>query len=76
MNRNWQRALDRSMRGCIDKITCVHRHKLIVFCWNKRVGELEAQLSTATNEQDEQYRSRKVEWMLSGSETVVGTGRR
>jgi len=61
----------KAMLVCIDKITCVRMHKLIEFYWNDRIGELEAQLPTATDEQDEQYRRRQIEWMRRTQMAVV-----
>jgi len=61
----------KAMLVCIDKITCVRMHKLIEFYWNERTGELEAQLTKATDEQDEQYRRRQIEWMRQTQMAVV-----
>src|SRR5690606_552652 len=61
----------KAMLVCIDKITCVRMHKLIEFYWNERIGELEAQLSKATDEQDEQYQRRQIEWMRQTQMAVV-----
>jgi type I restriction enzyme R subunit len=61
----------KAMLVCIDKITCVRMHKLVGFYWNERIGELEAQLPQATDEQDEQYRRRQIEWMRQTQMAVV-----
>ncbi|MBT1073948.1 type I restriction endonuclease subunit R [Geobacter grbiciae] len=61
----------KAMLICIDKITCVRMHKLIEFYWDERIGKLEAQLPTATDEQDEQYRRRQIEWMRQTQMAVV-----
>jgi type I restriction enzyme R subunit len=61
----------KAMLVCIDKITCVRMHKLVEFYWNERIGELEAQLPQATDEQDEQYRRRQIEWMRQTQMAVV-----
>jgi type I restriction enzyme R subunit len=61
----------KAMLVCIDKITCVRMHKLIEFYWNERIGHLEAQLPQATDEQDEQYRRRQIEWMRQTQLAVV-----
>ena len=61
----------KAMLVCIDKITCVRMHKLIEFYWNERIGELEAQLTKTTDEQDEQYRRRQIEWMRQTQMAVV-----
>ncbi len=56
---------------CIDKITCVCMHKLVEFYWNERIGELEAQLPQATDEQDERDLRRQIEWMWQTQMAVV-----
>jgi type I restriction enzyme R subunit len=61
----------KAMLICIDKITCVRMHKLIDFYWNERIGKLEAQLPKATDEQEEQYLLRQIEWMRQTQMAVV-----
>lgn len=61
----------KAMLVCIDKVTCVRMHQLIECYWNERIGELEAQLPQATDEQDEQYRRRQIEWMRQTQMAVV-----
>lgn len=61
----------KAMLVCIDKITCVRMHKLIEFYWSGRIRELEAQLPSAADEQDEQYRRRQIEWMRQTQMAVV-----
>lgn len=61
----------KAMLVCIDKITCVRMHRLIEFYWNERIRELEADLPSAVDEQDEQYRQRQVEWMRQTQIAVV-----
>jgi len=61
----------KAMLVCIDKITCVRMHKLIEIYWNQKISELEAQLPKATDEQDEQYRRRQVDWMRQTQMAVV-----
>lgn len=61
----------KAMLVCIDKITCVRMHKLIASYWSERIGELEAQMPKATDEQDEQYRRRQIEWMRQTQMAVV-----
>ncbi len=46
-------------------------HKLIEFYWDQNVRELEAALPSATDEQDEQYRRRQIEWMRQTQMAVV-----
>lgn len=59
------------MLVCIDKITCVRMYDLIVKYWNERITELEAALPSASDEQDEQYRRRQIEWMRQTRTAVV-----
>ena len=61
----------KAMLVCIDKITCARMHKLIEFYWDQKVRELEAALPSATDEQDEQYRRRRIEWMRQTRMAVV-----
>ena len=61
----------KAMLVCIDKITCVRMHKLIEFYWYERIKELEAALTSAPDEQDEQYRRRQIEWMRQTQMAVV-----
>ncbi len=61
----------KAMLVCLDKITCVRMHGLIVKYWDERIAELEAALPSATDEQDEQYRRRRIEWMRQTRAAVV-----
>ena len=61
----------KAMLVCIDKITCVRMYNLIVKYWDKRLGELVVAFRTATDEQDEQYRLRQIEWMRQTRTAVV-----
>ncbi len=61
----------KAMLVCIDKITCVRMYNMIVKYWNERIAELEAALPSATDDQDEQYRRRQIEWMRQSRTAVV-----
>ena len=61
----------KAMLVCIDKITCVRMYNLIAKYWDERIAELEAALPAATDEQDEQYRRRQIEWMRQTRMAVV-----
>jgi type I restriction enzyme, R subunit len=61
----------KAMLVCIDKITCVRMHKLIEFYWNERISVLKTNLLMATDEQDEQFRRRQIEWMRQTQMAVV-----
>ena len=59
------------MLVCIDKITCVRMHALILKYWTERIAELESQLPSASDDQDEQYRLRQIDWMRETRAAVV-----
>ncbi len=61
----------KAMLVCIDKVTCLRMHKLIEFYWNERIRELERELPSAGDEQDEQYLLRQIEWMRQTQAAVV-----
>ena len=61
----------KAMLVCIDKITCVRMHKLVEFYWSEKIRELEAQLQSSLDEQDDQYRRRQIEWMRQTLMAVV-----
>jgi type I restriction enzyme R subunit len=61
----------KAMMVCIDKITCVRMHRLIEFYWDQHIRKLEKDLSSAVDEQDEQYRLRQIEWMRQTRMAVV-----
>ena len=61
----------KAMLVCIDKVTCVRMYNLIVKYWDARIAELEADLRSATDEQEEAYRLRQIEWMRETRSAVV-----
>ncbi len=61
----------KAMLVCIDKVTCVRMHGLISTYWNRRITELEAEISQATDEQEEIYLRRQIEWMRETRMAVV-----
>jgi type I restriction enzyme R subunit len=61
----------KAMLVCIDKITCVRMYNLIVEYWNQSIAELEADLRSAADEQEEVHRRRKIEWMRETRTVVV-----
>ncbi|MFZ2358085.1 MAG: type I restriction endonuclease subunit R [Anaerolineae bacterium] len=61
----------KAMLVCIDKVTCVRMHKLVGFYWDQRIKALERAAPAATDEQDEQYRRRQIEWMRATRMAVV-----
>lgn len=61
----------KAMLVCIDKVTCVRMHKLIGFYWDERIRELDKELKSITDEQDEMFRRRQIEWMRETRMAVV-----
>ncbi len=61
----------KAMLVCIDKITCVRMYNLIFHYWQKRMAELDAELPRTSDEQDEQYRRRQINWMRETRMAVV-----
>lgn len=61
----------KAMLVCIDKITCVRMHNLVAQYWSERIAELETELASAPDEQEEQYRLRQIEWMSQTQIAVV-----
>ena len=61
----------KAMLVCIDKITCVRMYNLIAKYWDKRIRELEGELGTAADEQEEVYRRRQIDWMRETRTAVV-----
>ncbi|MBI9113240.1 type I restriction endonuclease subunit R [Maridesulfovibrio ferrireducens] len=68
-SRAWETG--KVMLVCIDKVTCVRMHGLIFKHWNKRIAELEVELRSAADEQDEMYRHRQIQWMKETVAAVV-----
>ncbi|UWF48373.1 type I restriction endonuclease subunit R [Pseudomonas sp. N3-W] len=61
----------KAMLVCIDKITCVRMHKLIGDYWQQQIAQLEKDFSHATDEQDEIWRLRQIDWMRETQIAVV-----
>lgn len=61
----------KSMMVCIDKITCVRMYNLINSHWEERIAELEAGLSSTSDDQEEIYLKRQIEWMRETRAAVV-----
>ena len=68
-SRAWETG--KVMLVCIDKITCVRMHGLILKHWNQRIADLETELKSAADEQDELYRRRQIQWMKETVAAVV-----
>lgn len=61
----------KAMLVCIDKITCVKMYNLIEKYWQQKINQLEASLSSITDEQEEIYRQRQILWMKETRMAVV-----
>lgn len=59
------------MMVCIDKITCVKMHSLVLDHWKQRSADLEKDLISATDDQDEIYRRRQIQWMKDTVAAVI-----
>jgi len=60
----------KAMLVCIDKITAVRMHGLLIDHWKKRITELEGEL-TSCDEQDRADRERQLDWMRETLMAVV-----
>lgn len=68
-SKGWQSG--KAMLVCIDKITCVRMYDLIAKYWDQRIGELEAELNSASDEQQEISLIRQIQWMRETKAAVV-----
>ena len=56
---------------CIDKVTCVRMYNLITRYWDERINELEIGLSYTSDDQEEIYLQRQIDWMKETRKAVV-----
>ena len=61
----------KAMLVCIDKVTCVRMHRLIEFYWQERIREQEKELVLITDEQEDLFHRRQVDWMRETRMAVV-----
>lgn len=61
----------KAMLVCIDKVTCVRMHELILPLWRKRISEREAELAGVDDDQEVQFRQRQLAWMRETLMAVV-----
>jgi type I restriction enzyme, R subunit len=66
-----QWEIGKAMLVCIDKVTCVRMHVLILEYWDKRMAEFEKQLKICTDEQAVVDLSRQLDWMRETRMAVV-----
>jgi len=61
----------KAMIVCIDKVTCVRMFNLIETYWDKHILELEGQIPSSADEQEEIYLKRQIKWMKETRTAVV-----
>jgi len=61
----------KAMFVCIDKVTCVKVHSLLLKHWDERITELEKELGDCTDEQEISDRQRQLDWMRETRMAVV-----
>ncbi len=59
------------MLVCIDKITCVRMHELVLTYWQAKIAELESLLSKTSDEQEDIYLQRQIAWMKETIAAVI-----
>lgn len=68
-SEGWENG--KAMLICIDKITCVKMHQLIEKYWAKKIAKLEKASTKTSDQQDQIFLERKIEWMLQTQMAVV-----
>ena len=68
-SKAWENG--KAMLVFIDKLSCVRMHELIQQSWEKRIGQLEAELTRVTDDQEAQLRRRQLAWMRETKMAVV-----
>jgi type I restriction enzyme, R subunit len=61
----------KAMLVCIDKVTCVRMHALLLKYWNEQIAALEKDLDSAADEQELAERRRQIAWMRETIMAVV-----
>ena len=56
---------------CIDKLTCVKLHNLIDRYWSEKIQQLKKDLKKITDDQEENYRQRQIQWMEATLTAVI-----
>ena len=65
-SKGWETG--KAMLVCLDKVTCVRMHELILEYWHERILELQKQGQKSKDEQQEIYLQRQIRWM---KETLI-----
>ena len=61
----------KAMVICIDKLTCVKLHNLIDRYWSEKIQQLKKDLKKITDDQEENYRQRQIQWMEATLTAVI-----
>ncbi|MCG8337173.1 MAG: type I restriction endonuclease subunit R [Proteobacteria bacterium] len=61
----------KAMMVCIDKITCGRVHKLVEFYWQQKILELENSTSSISDDQEQVFHLRKINWMKETRIAIV-----
>ncbi|MCB1023815.1 MAG: type I restriction endonuclease subunit R, partial [Acidobacteria bacterium] len=61
----------KAMLICIDKVTCVRMHGLIEKHWEKRIGKLDSERRSSTDEQEALFIAKQIAWMRETRKAVV-----
>jgi type I restriction enzyme, R subunit len=61
----------KAMLVCIDKITCVRMHALLLKHWDLRIGKLTKELAKCGDEQELADRQRQLDWMVETRMAVM-----
>lgn len=56
---------------CIDKVTCLRMHALILKYWDEKITKLESDSRRSSDEQEGIYLKRRIEWMRETKAAVV-----
>ena len=68
-SESWE--MGKAMFVCIDKITCVKMHGLLLAAWNRHIKVKENELIKCADEQEIAYRKRQLIWMRATRMAVV-----
>jgi len=61
----------KAMFVCIDKVTCVRMYNLITRHWEEQIEKLEKQKKKVSDEQEDIYLNRQIEWMRETQTAVI-----
>jgi type I restriction enzyme R subunit len=61
----------KAMLVCVDKVTCVRMHNLIVKYWGEQIIALEAKWASGADDEEETYLQSQIDWMKETRTAVV-----